>query len=506
MKKRILRSVAVCLALLMLLLAMFGCNKNNGNGEQTNDTVGTSGTDESGPVSKVPSDLKFDGAEVILMASSHVSTDEFAPENNSAIIDAAVIKRNLMVEERLGIKLDVQLREEGVAGPYQDVIRNMILGGDGMADIVTGNAYYTSTLASEGLFYDFNTVDQYNYTSPNLAWYNQSFVNNIAYKNKLYFLVGDVTLGATDRAPVVFFNEDGLETWQIKDDIYEKALSGQWTIEYMKTLIKNVYSDIDSVEGRTKEDYYGLYFNGGSMAIDAMLASVGIVIAQKDANGDMVMSWGTSNDVLGFKAIYDLMYNTDGVYTGTVAGGTYYGETTSYFSEGAFFEGRALFATGMLSAAKNFALDPELHFGMLPLPKLDEAQPYRTTPQDGFTVMAIPHNIAGRLDIATATLETMSEYSYKEVRPVYYDTAYKIRYASSENTARLFDTVIESIFYDFGTFYSNAMGNPVHQLRNKLTGTGTTLGSNLMSVTAQHNSAMKLNLQKLLTQFDQNGN
>ena len=481
MKKRILRSVAVCLALLMLALALFGCTKTGGNGNETVGTVGTSGTDESGPVSKVPSDLKFDGAEVILMASSHVSTDEFAPENNSAIIDAAVIKRNLMVEERLGIKLDVQLREEGVAGPYQDVIRNMILGGDGMADIVTGNAYYTSTLASEGLFYDFNTVDQHNYTSPNLAWYNQSFVNNIAYKNKLYFLVGDVTLGATDRAPVVFFNEDGLETWQIKDDI-------------------------DSVEGRTKEDYYGLYFNGGSMAIDAMLASVGIVIAQKDANGDMVMSWGTSNDVLGFKAIYDLMYNTDGVYTGTVAGGTYYGETTSYFSEGAFFEGRALFATGMLSAAKSFALDPELHFGMLPLPKLDEAQPYRTTPQDGFTVMAIPHNIAGRLDIATATLETMSEYSYKEVRPVYYDTAYKIRYASSENTARLFDTVIESIFYDFGTFYSNAMGNPVHQLRNKLTGTGTTLGSNLMSVTAQHNSAMKLNLQKLLTQFDQNGN
>ena len=185
MKKRILRSVAVCLALLMLALALFGCTKTGGNGNETVGTVGTSGTDESGPVSKVPSDLKFDGAEVILMASSHVSTDEFAPENNSAIIDAAVIKRNLMVEERLGIKLDVQLREEGVAGPYQDVIRNMILGGDGMADIVTGNAYYTSTLASEGLFYDFNTVDQYNYTSPNLAWYNQSFVNNIAYKNKL---------------------------------------------------------------------------------------------------------------------------------------------------------------------------------------------------------------------------------------------------------------------------------------------------------------------------------
>ena len=506
MKKRILRVVAVCLAALMLMLALVGCNKQTGSGQETGKPNGSVSTEGTGPVSKVPSDLKFDGAEVILMASAHVSTDEFAPENDTAIIDAAVIKRNLLVEERLGIKLDVQLRDEAVSGAYQDIIRNMILGGDGMADIVTGNAYYTSTLASEGLFYDFNTVDENNYTSPNLAWYNQSFVNNIAYKNKLYFLVGDVTLGATDRAPVVFFNEDGLETWQIKDDIYEKALAGQWTIEYMKGLIKNVYSDDDSVEGKSKEDYFGLYFNGGSMAIDAMLASVGIVIASKNANGEMVISWGTPNDVLGFKAIYDLMYNTDGVYTGTVAGGTYYGETTSYFSEGAFFEGRALFATGMLSAAKSFALDPELHFGMLPLPKLDESQPYRTTPQDGFTVVAIPHNIAGRLDIATATLETMSELSYREVRPDYYDTAYKIRYASSENTARLFDTVIESIFYDFGTFYSNAMGNAVHKLRNKLTGTGTTLGSNLMSVTAQNNSALKMDLQKLLAQFDQNGN
>ena len=231
------------------------------------------------------------------------------------------------------------------------------------------------------------------------------------------------------------------------------------------------------------------------MCIDAMISAVGINITKTDTNGDITMAWGTTKDVMGFQAIYKLMYETDGVFTGTIAENTYRGETSQYFSEDAFFERRALFATGMLCAAKNFALDPELHFGMLPLPKMSAEDEYRTTPQDAFSVMTMPHNVGSRLEIATATLETMSQYSYAIVRPVYRDTAYKIRYASGENTALLFDTVIDSIYYDFGTFYSNAMGNPVHQLRNKLTGTGTTLGSNLMSVTAQYGSSSKMHLK-----------
>lgn len=501
MKRVLLRTICLTLTLLML----FGLVACKGEKDElildTSETVATEDVSKS----KVPADLNFGGdAEVTVMAQKSYA-EEFTPDNQTAIIDAAVLQRNLLVEERLGIKFNFLYRDEDFTGAYQNVIRNMILSGDGGIDIIQSHAYYTAKVASEGLFYNFNSDDEKNYISPELEWYNQSFVNNTSYHDKLYFLVGDVTLGATNKAPVIFFNEDGLKQWQIEDNLYEKALEGNWTIEYMKTLVKNVYSDIDTENGESSGDYYGLYFSGGSMCIDAMISAVGINITSTDTNGDISVVWGSTKDTMGFQAIYKLMYETDGVFTGTIANNTYRGEMSQYFSEDAFYYGRALFATGMLCAAKNFALNPDIHFGMLPLPKVNATDEYRTTPQDSFPVMSIPHNIASRVDIATATLEMMSEYSYNVVRPVYHDTAYKIRYASGENTALLFDTVIDSIYFEFGTFYSNAIGNPVHQLRNKLTGSGTTLGSNLMSVTAQYTSSTEMHLRELLKAFDNLG-
>lgn len=491
----------MCL-LLVLIMAMSAVSCSKEEAETSADTVSTV---ESGPVSKVPKDIDFEGAEVNFIMPE-VCKPEFVIEDSTAELDKAIVDRNLQTEERLGIKLNPIIRDEDTTGAYQNVIRNMIMGGEGGVDLVAGNAYYTATLASEGLLYDLNTEHEKNYISSDIVWYNQSFVKNTAYKNKLYFAVGDVTLGATDRTPVIFFNEDELEKWQIKDDIYAKALEGKWTIEYMKTLIHNVHEEIDNVDGKTKGDFHGLFFNGGSMCIDAMIAAVGISVTKFENDGSIAMAWADGTAADGFEAIYNLMYSTDGVFLGTKAGGTYYGEgnVTNYYSEQAFKEKRSIFSFGMLNAAKTFALDPSLHYGILPLPKLNEDQEYRTTPQDGFTVMAIPNNTGSRLGLATATLETLSEYSYHTIRPVYYERSYKLRYASSENTAMLFETVIESISYDFGSFYSNSIGNPVHKLRDKLTGTGGTPSSSLKSVTSMFTKSTNGLLGQLLQKFDSN--
>ena len=491
-----------CLILVLIMaISVISCSKDE---EEVTVTDTVASTEETGPVSKVPADLKFDGEEVNFIMPT-LCEPEFHIEDSSAELDKAILERNLTTEERLGIKFNYIIREDALSGAYQSVIRNMIMSGDGGVDLIAGNAYYTAGLASEGILFDLNTDNEKNYITSTFPWYNQSFVKNTAYKNKLYFAVGDLTLGATDRTPVIFFNEDQLERWQITDDIYAKVLDGEWTIEYMKTLIAGVYEELDSVDGKTKGDFHGLFFNGGSMCIDAMITAVGIDITRFETDGSLRVSWkeGTATD--GYAAIYDLMYNTDGVFLGTVADKTYYGETTNYFSEQAFYEKRCIFTYGMLNAAKSFALDPEIHYGILPLPKFTEEQEYRTTPQDGFTVVALPNNLGNRMELATATLEILSEYSYNVIRPVYYERSYKVRYASSENTGKLFDTVIESISYDFGTFYSNAIGNPVHRLRDQLIGTNTTPSGSLSSVTAMFTKPTDKLLDQLLQKFDQNG-
>lgn len=497
MKKTFAMLIAMLLVLATLLCS---CNGDKGE-EQTQPPQDTGEETLPGPPSKVPADLKFSNQEVTVLLPAHAK-EEFDADNSTAVIDKAIMDRNEAVEGRLEIELTYLPRDEANTGAYQGVIRNSILGGGDSYDIVTGNAYYTAALAAEGLFYDFNTVADDNYVSTDLVWYNQSFVKDTAYKNQLYFLTGDLTISIYDRTPVVFFNEDELDRWQIEENLYNVALEGNWTIEYLQTLVQNVEENLDGLDEKTKDDYYGLFFNGGSMNIDAMLTSVGIRLATIQEDGSVKISWtdGTASDA--FAKIYQLMYESTGVYTGTVAKGTYYGEATNYYSEQAFFERRSIFSFGMLNAAKTFALTPDLHYGILPLPKYDAAKPYATTPQDAHSVVALPRNLGNNLGRSTAVLETLSQQSYLILRPVYHETAYKVRYASSAETGKLFDTVIESVTFDFGTFYSNSLQNATHKLRNRLSGEGTAASSSLTGVTIMYTRQVQGKLDELLEKFD----
>ena len=496
MKRNLAMIIALLLALATLLCACGGNKTPVDTGENTGgeETLG-------GPPSKVPKDLKFGNEEINIMVPE-CTKDEFNADS-AAIIDQAVMSRNDAVEAHLAVSLNYVTRDEALSGAYQAVIRNNIMADSGDAfDIYVGNAYYTAALAAEGLFYNFNTEADDNYVSTTTEWYNQSFVKETAYKKQLFFLTGDLTISIYDRTPVVFFNEDELEKWSITDDLYTKTVDGEWTIEYLQTLVRDVHTEMDESEGQTKGDYYGLFFNGGSMNIDAMLTSVGIHLTKTDPAGNVRIAWteGTATDA--FKKIYELMYESSGVYTGLVKDGTYYGEATSYYSEQAFFERRSVFSFGMLSAAKTFALTPDLHYGILPLPKFSTDQEYATTPQDGHSVVAIPRNLGDKLGRATAVLETLSQHSYLVLRPVYHETAYKVRYASSAETGKLFDTVINSVTFDFGLFYSNSLGNATHKLRNRLSGEGTSASSSLNGVTIMYTNQVQGYLDDLLEKFD----
>lgn len=493
---------AMLIAMLLVLAALLCSCNGSGKTEETTPPQDTSPETLPGPPSKVPSDLTFANAEINILIPAFTQSEFASDSTTTAVIESAVTSRNMTVENRLEVVLNFLPRDEALSGAYQSVIRSSILGGDNI-DIVTGNAYYTAALAAEGLFYNFNTQAEDNYVSADLVWYNQSFVNNTAYKGKNYFLTGDLTSSIYDRTPVVYFNEDEVERWGIEDDLYSVALEGNWTIEYLQSLVKDIFTEMDDIEGQTKGDFYGLFFNGGSMNIDAMITAVGIQFTRIEDDGSIALSWTDGTASYAFAKIYELMYESSGVFTGTASAGTYYGEATSYYSEQAFFEQRSVFSFGMISAARMFVLTPNLHYGILPLPKYAVTQQYATTPQDGYSIVALPRNLGSELGKATAVLETLSQYSYIILRPAYHDVAYKIRYASSDRTAQLFDTVIASVTFDFGMFYSASLGNIVTKLRDRLSGEGSmAASSNLQGVTIMYTKQVESKLEELLGNFD----
>lgn len=506
MKKILLRLFSLTLALLFVVMSLVACSKKDDEGEEEDSTV----TTEAADTSNVPSDLKFEGKTVNFLIPSVMEHEFVIDEADTSVINTAIRKVKNMTEERLGCTVNYIVLPvadaTAVVSSLQQTIQNSIMAGDGSYDLIANVAHASIGHITQGYYYNFNSDNENNHVDTSYACYNQEFVNNVSYKGKIYALVGDYTIGFTDRTPVMFYNEDAVKTQQITDDIVQKVIDGAWTIEYLRTLVTDVYEERDNSEGQTKGDYYGLFYNCGSMCNDAQIYAAGVRISRKNADNSIELSWTEGNSSNAFAAVYDLIYNTSGVYVGTVAGGTYYGENdiTSYYSEQAFYEQRAMFAYGMLSAAKTFALDSTLNYGILPLPKYSEDQSYSTTPQNGYGIIAIPYNVGSRLSIATATLQILSEYSYKELRPVYYETAYKVRYASSEKTGQLFDMIMDSIGLDFASFYNSQMGKPVEVLRNRLDGlNGATVGSSLTGVVAQNKPAVNRGLKELLKSLDE---
>ena len=434
-------------------------------------------------------------------------SDEFNAEQTGDLIDNAIFSRNEVVMERLELQLNFHVVQSGnnVEKNYLDTIRNMVRNNMEEYDIITSHGYYGSALAAEGLYYNLNSGDRGNYLTLENPWYNQSFVQECTIAGMVPFVVGDLTVSATDRTVVTFFNQDLLESWDEdfqngKFDLFEEVLDGNWTLERVQEMISGVYSDMDGQSGRTAGDLYGLIFNNGSMCVDAMLSAVGIRLTERDADGKISLAFGSRSAKDAYSRLYSFMYSgSDGLFLGTPKDGNYYGSKTSYFSDDVFLEKRAMLSFGLLQSAKQFAKDPTLAYGILPLPKLNATQKnYATTPQDAYSVVSIPRNIGDRLERTTATLELLSWYSYRDVRPVYLDKAYKVRYASSVTTATLFDRILDSVTYDIGALYGGSLENPLHKLRNRIAGFNTEPSDNLNGLWGAYGEQIGTKLEELV--------
>ena len=115
------------------------------------------------------------------------------------------------------------------------------------------------------------------------------------------------------------------------------------------------------------------------------------------------------------------------------------------------------------------------------------------------------------ISVATAVLEALNEYSYRTVRPAYFDIAYKYRYASSAETSVLFDRIVENITYDFVLNNTNLMGNAYAIVRDSFIGSyGVTDGSyepveSLPTIWAKYGSGITTNFDNLIAKYDKLG-
>jgi hypothetical protein len=142
----------------------------------------------------------------------------------------------------------------------------------------------------------------------------------------------------------------------------------------------------------------------------------------------------------------------------------------------------------------------EHEFGVVPMPKYDEAQEkHRTLLHDQFTVFCVPTTVKGaRLDQVSAVLEAMASTSYKTVRPAYYETTLRTKIAQDPQSAEMFDVIIDNIYIDAGIIYTNALSSFHDRFRQIMGSKKNTVTSDYARLSKQVGKA----LNRMITRLD----
>ncbi len=454
------KTLSLLLVLLMMLSTLVAC-KGNKEDEKNPGSVSTSGGTSSGDdlsrenaVSSLPSDLNFGGTQITIYSRNRedISFELVGDGSSSEALSSAVYYRNLEVETKLGVKLNVQLGPGGYTEASQfmsNVRNNAMASDDDKFDIVSGAKYSLVPLSLEGLFSNLLSLD---YIDTEKPWWNTSFIDECTYKGKLYTIEGELALSMIDGAFVMFFNKEEFNNIHKGVDLYEIVNNGDWTFARFKELIKDTWGDDGNGEP-DNADFFGLVSPSFACGRDGFPTSFGATVTQTDANGEITLNFDTDRNKTIWLDFYEFLNSESSVFVNGANDGART-ECTNMFEKG-----KALFITELLHYSWSLP-STGVDYGVIPLPKYDENQEsYRTNSESMHSQFSIT-SYGPRTEAAAATLELLCFQTYKSVTMTYYEKTMKGKNMNDEQSIMMLDLVVDSITCNFGEQFASEITWP----------------------------------------------
>ncbi len=451
MKKQTLwiRVLVLALALVMTVSVFAACSTEDEEGVTT-EPAGTEkpiNTDEDGfVVDSLGDDLNFETTVTILgdnvySKQVYVNEDEVGDDP----IKAAIYKKNETVQERLGIEIQ-WIKSAG--GEWKN--RNAFLQDVQTAyestpyDCISAYNLTPYMLANKGLCANLYGADYLDLTAP---WWPESLLDEILVNDTLYAVTESNDYGLLRNMMAIFFNVEMLASRNMEDP-YTLVANNEWTLDKLASMIKDTYEDVDGGGKRDSGDIYG-FVNATTAKRDAWFFALGYKYAEVE--NDEIVS------LLGGTQIQDYIDRMVDFYSGKDTmlydNATYGGNKQNYM----FLNARAYFySTGVFVTEEIKRDEVTFEYGVVPMPKgSTEQSRYYTHLSNTYDTWCVMAN-ARSMEVSSAVLECMASESYRQTGPTYFETYVKLRYASNEKLAPMYDLVRDSVTFDLIYLYSVA--------------------------------------------------
>ncbi|MBQ8276280.1 MAG: extracellular solute-binding protein [Clostridia bacterium] len=458
MTKRIL---ALLISLLMIVpFAACGAEDTGKQpAETTPQIIDTTDAPETPPADSEPDykpvlpEVRFEGDQLVIIhldpnSSTYAEIYLQAEEITGDLLNDAVYKRNMALEEKYGIEFVNVINSK----PHT-AISTAAQSQSDEYDLAFPQMMNIGSLITSGYLYNFHEFNHVDFSKP---YWDKNFNEDITLYGKLYAAVSDISLMTLIGTRGIIFNRDMAKENNLGDP-YDLVKNNQWTLDKMIEMAHSVSEDLNGDQTFDDMDRYGMLTESSNFRY--FVVASGIDIFTRDADGNPVagfMNEKTISVIEKWRTVYKdethaIDYNDLG---GTAGAAALDGSKWNY--------GRQLFARGQILFLQNspttfskiteYGMEQE--YGILPQPKYDANQDeYYCMPDYNTTVLVVPstNDDYDKLDIL---LEDMAYQSNQTILPTYYETVIKIRRSPVPEVAEMLEIIRNSICYHVGMIYN----------------------------------------------------
>ena len=363
-------------------------------------------------------------------------------ELNAETLNDAFFNRNLAVESLLDISITQSAYGYGVLPSY---FKSSVLSGDGAYAAAWMKQQDAALTALGALCLDLNELEPVDLTHP---WWDYHSIEDTTIAGKNYLIASDISIADKDAIWVIYFDKETVETEGL-DNPYELVDHGVWTQDRMMAMMQQGARDLDGDGRLGRRDRWGLLTHSENFAASWLADGERIVSINEDG-----IPYATYNN----ERFFDVWAKTLRLMNSQYC----YYQDIDYISSG-LRDGNTLFATEVIAFLRAYRSN-ERDFGIIPMPKYDEAQQaYHTYVAEGTGLMIVPKTTDDK-DRLGMTLEVLGATGQDYILKAYYDVCIKTRDSRDEDSGRMLDICFSTRCYDLGLIFD--WGGIVTNLKN----------------------------------------
>ena len=422
--------------------------------------------------------LLFDNGEELSWSAFDVLAEEATGEG----INDAIYNRNLSIGERFNVKI-VGDGDANAAGKLASMVR----AGDSTYDAAFLMTSSAGSNAQNGDFLDMTALPDIDITKP---YWDQSCIHDLSIGGKVYFMTGDISTIDKKATWILMFNKNLITSFDLESP-YTLVNEGKWTVDKFREMSADVSTDLNGDGTMDQADQYGLATTPDT--VYGLFYSCGGRFIEKDADDLPVFSVDVDKCSSILEKTGAIMSDRNATLLSSLIKGE---ENPIVTIQNCFIEGRSLFY-GEVMFHVNRLREMADDFGIIPMPKYDEAQAqYVTYTNPAGLMLVIPKSTAD-VGCTGSVLEAMASLSHTTLTPAYYDNALKGKFARDNDSGAMLDLIFENRVYDLTQIYGwGSMPSSYNDLALK----GS---SDLASLIAQKQSAIDKSIEKFVAAFSE---